>query len=135
VNKPGEDYGFGQSILKPSVLVFDTPPYTTQQGVSILELPSEWARDAPPKSNKAPYIFKPSLLADLSHTSSSIPSYRSDKMSTLGSTWQSSKVSCDIDFYNSVTYNHGLFHICYLVSCFLGKKIFPTNSVTFAATS
>ena len=89
VNKPGEDVGFGQSILKPSVLVFDTPPYTTQ-GASLLELHSELARDAIPKSGKAPYTFKPSLLADLSHTSSSVPSNRSDRASNVGSSQHSS---------------------------------------------
>jgi len=76
--------------LKPSVLVFDTPPYTTQ-GVSLLEIHTEWARETLPKSGKAPFTFKPSLLADLSHTSSSLPSNRSDKLSTLGSTLQSTK--------------------------------------------
>lgn len=80
VNKSGEDPGFGQSILKPGVLVFDTPPYTTQ-GTSLIEMPSEWGRTGGPTvhsgtkatgtSNKAPFTFKPSLLADLSHTSSS----------------------------------------------------------------
>ena len=89
VNKPGEDVGFGQSILKPSVLVFDTPPYTTQ-GASLLELHSELAREALPKSGKAPYTFKPSLLADLSHTSSSVPSNRSDRASNVGSSQHSS---------------------------------------------
>lgn len=75
--------------------MFDTPPYTTQQGVTILELPTEWSRDAPPKTGKAAshYVFKPSLLADLSHNSSSVPSNRSEKMNTLGSTFQSGKVS------------------------------------------
>jgi len=70
VNGPDQDPGFGQSILNPSVLVFDTPPYTTHTQ-SLLELPSEWRRDAPfPKSVKTPLTFKPSLLADLSHTES-----------------------------------------------------------------
>jgi hypothetical protein len=91
VNKVGEDVGFGQSILKQSALIFDTPPYTTQ-GVSLLELHSEWRGEATHRSAKTPFTFKPSLLADLSHTSSSVPSNRSDRMSNYGSTLQSLKV-------------------------------------------
>lgn len=90
MNKPGEDFGFGQSILKNSVLIFDTPPYTTQ-GVSLLELHSEWRDGNTNKSVKAPFTFKPSLLADSSHTSSA-PSTRSDKLSNYGSTLQSVNV-------------------------------------------
>lgn len=84
--------------------MFDTPPYTTQQGVTtILELPTEWSRDAPPKMTTGSggggsgggktgshYVFKPSLLADLSHTSSSAPSNRSERLGGTGSTLGSS---------------------------------------------
>lgn len=92
VNRSGEDAGFGQSILKDSVLVFDTPPYTTQ-GAPLLDLHSEWNRNLLPKvESKAPLIFKSSLLADLSHTSSSVPSNKSEKLSNAGSVAQSVKV-------------------------------------------